>query len=151
MKNQIFTDYKRINETTFYRIRQNKIIRCNYSLSGKHLEDELVLNCVKFITVKSVLTDSFIVQPTPKPDLDRNKWFITWFFETKFTPIFLSFKRPFSFWNDVSMTVNGKLVNGKVSPCVCKQIPSQFYICAVIIILLCFLTIYRIIFYFRKF
>ena len=42
------------------------------------------------------------------------------------------------------MGSDGKLVNGKVSPCVCKQIAKEFYICAVIVIALCLLTICRI-------
>ena len=62
---------------------------------------------------------------------------------------FSSFERTFSFWKDVSMGIDGKLVNGKQSLCVCKQIATKFYICAAIIIALFFFTIYRIIFCFR--
>ena len=50
------------------------------------------------------------------------------------------------------MGSDGKLVNGKESPCVCKQIAEEFYMCAIFVIVLCLLTICRIlqfIFYFR--
>ena len=38
-------------------------------------------------------------------------------------------KRPFTFWKDVSMHNDGKLRNGKLSPCVCKRIKNEFYFC----------------------
>ena len=63
--------------------------------------------------------------------------------------IFLSFERTFSFWKDVSMGIDGKLVNGKESLCVCKQFAKKFYICAAIMIALLVFTIYRIIVCFR--
>ena len=56
-----------------------------------------------------------------------------------------SFERLFSFWTDVSMTDFGKLENGKLSACICKQIRKEFYIIApvcVIFVLLCVIQIF---------
>ena len=55
-------------------------------------------------------------------------------------------KRPFTFWKDVSMHNDGKLRNGKLSPCVCKRIKNEFYFCVLIIIILAFITVYQIMF-----
>ena len=55
-------------------------------------------------------------------------------------------KRPFSFWKDVSMHSDGKLRNGKLSPCVCKWIKTEFYFCLLTILVLAFITFYQILY-----
>ena len=144
----MFTDYKRINETTFYR---NLCFLFNLTFSPLELEISVI--CEQRSKV-SRQADTFynllwrrmlmIVRYDLYLSLNSTTPLIQF---KRIISLKWSSKRPFSFWTDVSMSSDGKLENGKMSACICKQIKKEFYFCSAVLSIFILLAMGQIILY----
>ena len=143
-----------MNETTFFRSS------CFFRLYHSSRESRRMKNwdVHNKNNNESESANRYIVQPPLTSTVDDSKVRSSDFIKILYHLIYVTyamqrgkslvwtFERLFSFWADVSMTYFGKLENGKLSACICKQIRKEVYMIAPFCVIFILLSIIQIFF-----